>query len=59
MLLTRFVRCAACGREVRVQPSGVEQAVRRGVQLTDDAAVAAQDGSFVCPFCGATQRPDG
>lgn len=56
MLLTRFVRCSSCGREVRVFDAPVG---RRGAELglPEDAAVAAPDGSFDCPFCHAAQQP--
>jgi hypothetical protein len=57
MLLTRFIPCLACERVVRVFDSRLRQSVRSDVQLPEDAATFADDGTFECPFCGTLQQP--
>jgi ferredoxin len=58
MLLTRFIPCVACKRVVRVFDSRLRQTARSEVQLPDDGATSAEDGTFECPFCGRVQRPE-
>jgi len=58
MLLTRFVPCLACKRVVRVFDSRLRQTARSEVQLPEDGATSAEDGTFECPFCGTVQRPE-
>jgi hypothetical protein len=48
-----FVKCQACGREVRLWSAGLSL-LERG-RLTDDATVENEDGTFQCPFCGVSQ----
>jgi len=57
MLLTRSIPCVACKRVVRVFDSRLRQTVRSDVQLPEDAATSADDGTFKCPFCGTLQQP--
>jgi hypothetical protein len=57
MLLTRFVRCVSCGREVRVFDARLGRTLKSGVQLPVDGATSAADGSFECPFCQTVQQP--
>ena len=57
MLLTRFVPCVACKRVVRVFDSRLRLTARSEVQLPEDGATSAEDGTFVCPFCGTSQQP--
>jgi hypothetical protein len=58
MLLTRFIPCVACKRVVRVFDSRLRQTARSEVQLPDDGATSAEDGTFECPFCATVQRPE-
>src|SRR4029079_4572589 len=58
MLLTRFVPCVRCSRWVRVFDSRLRQAPSSEVQLPEDGATSAKDGTFECPFCGRVQRPE-
>ncbi len=48
-----FAKCSECGREVRVWESRFRAAVTG--QLTEDGAIAEEDGTFECPFCGTSQ----
>ena len=57
MLLTRFIPCVVCKRVVRVFDSRLRQTARSEVQLPEDGATSADDGTFACPFCGTIQRP--
>jgi hypothetical protein len=57
VLLARFIPCSACKRVVRVLDSRLRQAVGSDVQLPEDAATSAEDGTFGCPFCGTSQKP--
>jgi hypothetical protein len=57
MLLTRFARCAYCGREVRVVDARLGQTLKSGVELPEEGVTSAADGSFVCPFCQTPQQP--
>jgi hypothetical protein len=57
MLLTRFIPCVNCKRVVRVFDSRLRQSVRSDVQLPEDAATSADDGTFTGPFCGRLQQP--
>jgi hypothetical protein len=52
-----FVKCSSCGRDVRVWESKIWPRLPQRARLTDDAAVAFDDGSFECPFCRSVQRP--
>jgi hypothetical protein len=36
--------------------SRLGQTVRSDVQLPEDAATSADDGTFECPFCGTLQQ---
>ena len=57
MLLTRFIPCVVCKRVVRVFDSRLRQTARSEVQLPEDGATSADDGTFECPFCGKLQQP--
>jgi len=58
MLLTRFIPCVECKRVVRVFDSRLRQTAHSDVQLPEDGATSAEDGTFECPFCGTVQRPE-
>jgi transcription elongation factor Elf1 len=51
----KFVKCQACGREVRLWNARVS--LQRDVKLMEDAKVENEDGTFECPFCGVSQTP--
>ncbi len=50
----RFVKCEACGRDVRLWNARLSAGARG--KLTEDATVQNEDGTFECPFCGASQH---